>query len=396
MPSAGQIPLGPTAAVLASGVIAAFHVGKVAIVAPHLQLDLSIGLAAVGWLTAAFATLGFLASAPAGAGVVIHGDRRMLRLGTVCLVAGAVGGSLAPSYGMLLATRVLEGTGFVLVSVAGPRILERIAPPARRDFVLALWSCFMPAGMAAAMLIGLMLGGWRPVWCAGALLAAGAALAIGRVPAGAAAGGSTRGSLRSGLALLVRRPAPWLLLLVFALYSFCFFALFSFLPVLLAEELGWSLGAAGLLGAVASAANIPGNLASPALAARLGRGRLLAIAGLGMAGCAVGIFPPLLPAPVRVVLCLVFSAVGGLVPATLFAAAGNVAPARTTPLLCGLLMQGSALGQMAGPVAVGGLVDSHGWSSAGWATAGAGLLGALAGAAAARPGRQSCGGIRRD
>ncbi|HYE48757.1 MAG TPA: hypothetical protein VEB20_04155 [Azospirillaceae bacterium] len=44
------------------------------------------------------------------------------------------------------------------VGVAGPQILERIGPPARRNFILALWSGFMPVGMAAAMLSRFVLG----------------------------------------------------------------------------------------------------------------------------------------------------------------------------------------------------------------------------------------------
>ena len=74
-------------------------------------------------------------------------------------------------------------------------------------------------------------------------------------------------------------------------------------------------------------------------------------------------------------LCVVFSGVGGLLPATVLGAAGLVAPKPGLgPMTLGLTMQGSNLGQVIGPVAVGGVVDAAGWPAAAIPVAVAGVL----------------------
>ena len=81
-------------------------------------------------------------------------------------------------------------------------------------------------------------------------------------------------------------------------------------------------------------------------------------------------------------LCVAFSAVGGLIPATLGAAAGAQAGAGGG--LGRLVMQGSNLGQVIGPVTVGAVIDRHGWPSAAWVVVAAGAGGLLIAWAAPR------------
>ncbi|MFG3757141.1 MFS transporter, partial [Klebsiella pneumoniae] len=83
-----------------------------------------------------------------------------------------------PSYRVLFAARLLEGFGYLLITVSAPSVLQRIADPARRDVVFALWSSFMPTGMAIAMLAGPLLGNWRAVWGSGAVFAVLAVIAV--------------------------------------------------------------------------------------------------------------------------------------------------------------------------------------------------------------------------
>ncbi|MGN6662240.1 MAG: MFS transporter [Achromobacter mucicolens] len=170
---------------------------------------------------------------------------------------------------------------------------------------------------------------------------------------------------------------PVLLALSFTLYSLMFFALFTFLPVLLMEQLGLTLAKAGLYSAIASAANVVGNLGAGVLLARgWRRSTLIALASSVMAAVALLIFGSALPAMTTFLLCVLFSAVGGLIPATLLGTAPLVAPRPAlTAASVGLVMQGSNLGQVIGPVAVGGAIDRFGWTSASLIVAAAGLAG---------------------
>lgn len=352
------------AVVVAAGVASSFHLGKVAIAAPQLQAGMGLSLAMLGALGGTFAMLGALGGVAAGSLIARAGDRRMLALGLVATVLGALLAVLSSSYAVLLASRGVEGLGFVLITVAGPTVLARLVQAADRSRAMALWSCFMPTGIALAMLTGPWFGGWRSLWVAAAL-ASGliAVLVLWAVPRAPGAH-ATAASPPARIAEVWRGPAL-ALATTFLLYSLMFFALFSFLPVLLQQRMQVGPSAVGLLAALASAANIAGNLAAGALLPRVGRTVLGTAAAAAMALCALGIFVPVLPPWAAFALCLVFSAMGGLVPSSLLSSVPQVT---TTPahaaLAVGLLMQGSNLGQALGPLLVGNAVDRYGWSAA--------------------------------
>lgn len=369
---------GAVLAIVGAGVVAALQVGKVIIAAPLLRKDMGLDLASIGTLTAVFSVLGMVGGIAAGGVIARFGARRMLILGLAATAAGTAAGALAPTYGLLLGSRIVEGLGFLLVTVAGPAALQRIFAGGRRDFAFALWSCYMPAGMAIAMLASQAFDDWHAYWwCAG--IAAGVALvsiAVLAPPTPRGASLSWQG-LRQDTADTMGAAGPVLLALSFTLYSLMFFALFTFLPVLLMEQLGLTLSKAGLYSAIASAANVVGNLGAGVLLARgWRRSTLIALASSVMAAVALLIFGSALPAMTTFLLCVLFSAVGGLIPATLLGTAPLVAPRPAlTAASVGLVMQGSNLGQVIGPVAVGGAIDRFGWTSASFIVAAAGLAG---------------------
>lgn len=356
-------------AIVGAGVVASLQVGKVIIAAPLLRQDMGLDLASIGTLTAVFSLLGVVGGIAAGGVIARFGARRMLLLGLLATALGTVMGAMAPSYGLLLASRVVEGLGFLMITVAGPAALQRMVSTSGRDFAFALWSCYMPTGMAVAMLASQAFDHWQAVWwCAGAAVIVSLVSVAALVPARestATASLSWRG-LRQDTVDTLGASGPVLLALSFTLYSLMFFALFTFLPVLLMEQLGLTLAQAGLYSAIASAANIIGNLGAGVLLARgWRRSTLIACASATMGLVALLIFQSVLPAMPTFLLCVLFSAVGGLIPATLLGTAPLVAPRPAlTAASVGLVMQGSNLGQVIGPVTVGGVIDRFGWGAA--------------------------------
>ncbi|ESJ25070.1 MFS transporter, partial [Cupriavidus sp. HPC(L)] len=173
-------------------------------------------------------------------------------------------------------------------------------------------------------------------------------------------------TMRADIVSVLRASQPLRLAACFALYSLMFFALFSFLPVLLIERIGVSHRMVGLLTALAIAANMIGNLAAGYLLARgVSRSLVVGATCLTMGLAELGIFLPLFNDVPTFLLCLLFSAVGGLIPATLLSSASIVAPtAGLLPVVIGLLMQGSNLGQVVGPVTVGAAIGAWGWHAA--------------------------------
>lgn len=361
--------------VVASGIVAALQVGKAAIAMPLVQAEFGLDLAALGWLASIFAVLGMVGGIPVGTLAIALGARNVLLLGLLAVAVGAFLGAAAPRFPMLLASRVVEGLGFLLIIIAGPAILQRVASPDRRDLAMAVWSCFMPTGIALAMLAGLWLTDWRMIWQVTAALAAVAiVLVLLTVPKSDGGAAPSWTALAGDAGAVLSARGPLLLALTFALYALMFFALFSFLPVLLMQRMQVSLATAGLLSALATTGNIAGNLIAGLLLSRgIGRANLIIAASLAMGLCGIGIFLGLLPDTLTFLLCVLFAAAGGLIPATLLASAPLAAPAtRLMPVVVGLMMQGSNLGQVVGPVAIGGVIEALGWPSA------AGLVGAAA------------------
>ena len=372
------------ALVVAAGVMASLQVGKVAIAVPQLRADFGLDLSMVGWLMATFSLLGVAGAVPVGAWVARAGDRGLLVAGLLAIAIGSAAGAWAHGIAMLLIGRVVEGLGFVLITIAGPSVLQRMVAPGGKDLAFAIWSCFMPAGIGIALFSGSLPGGWRGLWLGNAALAAlVAVLVLAGVSRGAS--GSAREapvswrSMARDAATTAKAGAPALIAASFVIYSLQFFALFSFLPVLLIERMGVGTATAGQLSAVACCVNVAGNLAAGMLLKRgIARWLLAALASALMGISAVGIFLPVLGALPAFVLCLVFSGAGGLLPATLIGTSPLVAPStRLVPMSMGLLMLGSNLGQMIGPVIVGSAVDSLGWPAAAAIVALAGAIGVL-------------------
>ncbi|MCP1632573.1 CynX/NimT family MFS transporter [Kerstersia gyiorum] len=366
-PALPATPWTAVGVVVAAGIIGALQVGKAVIVAPLLQADMHLGLAAIGRLVGVFSLLGLLGGLFAGVWTGRMGARRVLRLGLLIVLAGCVLGALSRDYEELLWTRVIEGAGFLLITVAAPSILGVLAAPSRRNVVMALWSCFMPAGMALAMLAGPWFESWRALWwaCAAMVALALCAVFIAVPDAGMRRLQPWRQLAGDAMATLMAR-GPLLIAAIFGLYSLMFFALFSFLPVLLMERMNVTHQSAGELSALAIAANILGNLAAGLLLSKgVPRALILAGASLIMGASGLGIFVDVLPGTPAFLLCIVYAAVGGLIPATLLSAAPLAARnSILVPLVMGLAMQGNNLGQIVGPMLVGSVIQYWSWSAA--------------------------------
>lgn len=396
LPQAERTDWQAVAAVFGAGLIAALQVGKTAIALPALRADLGLDLRAGGWLMAVFGVLGLFASVPAGALVARLGDRRLQVIGLAAMALGSALGSQVHSLAALLATRVLEGAGFLLFAVAGASVLQRLSLARDRAVVFAIWSCYMPAGMALALatgaaLDGTALAGWRGYWELNALLCAAAALALRlavRAPSAQAARAAAQRPWRQiaadALAVAGAR-GPLLLALAFALYALQFYALLSFLPTLLMQRMQVDAATAGVLSGLAIGSNVLGNLAAGALLRRgAQRWRLIAIASAVMGAAAAGAFALPLPATAAYALCVLFALAGGLLPASAIGGAAELErdPGRIA-IAVGLLMQGSYLGQVLGPSLFGSVVQAAGWAAAAWPVALA-ALGAVVAAVAVR------------
>lgn len=382
--------LPPDLVVILSGVTAALHVGKLPPALPVLREALGVTLLQAGFLLSLTQLAGMTMGLAVGLTADGLGLRRCMLAGLSILAAASALGGCAREASDLLWLRAVEGFGFLLVSLPAPSLIRQLVPRERLSLRLGLWGAYMPFGTALALLCGpwvMKALGWQGWWWSLAALSAGMALwtALG-VPSDArrraavaapqnAAGATVAGEgwgqrMRQTLAA----PGPWLVALIFAMYSGQWLAVIGFLPTLY-DQAGVSGGLAGALTALAASVNVLGNIGSGRL---LHRGlRPAHLLHLGFAAMALGAFvtyalpddtSPLL----RYAGVLMFSGVGGMIPATLFSLAVRLAPGeRTVSTTVGWVQQCSSFGQFAGAPLVAWVAGSVGGWQWTWAVTGA-------------------------
>lgn len=376
----------PDIVVIVAGVVAALHVGKLPPALPVLREAMHMSLLASGFLLSLVQLAGMTVGVLVGLSADGIGPRRSILagLGMLC-VASALGG-FAYAPWQLMALRGVEGLGFLLAVLPVPGVLRALVPPERLSLRLGLWGAFMPTGTALALLCGpwvMLAVGWQGWWWLLAAITAGMLAWTARsVPADHAAlhlpASGERTGWRARLRLTLSAPGPWLVALVFAMYSSQWLSIIGFLPSIYAQA-GLSVAAAGALTALVAAVNALGNIgAGRLLHAGVGPARVLAIGLATMAVCAVLAFASsATPLLVRYAAVVLLSGVGGLVPGTLFPLAVRLAPStRTVSTTVGWLQQFSALGQFAGPPLVAFVAGAAGGWQWTWAvTGGASLVG---------------------
>lgn len=356
--------------VLAAGVLSACQVGKAPVALGQVRADLGLDLDSASWLLSAFAVVGVLFGASAGRLVDRFGARQLAIAGLALQALASAAGAAADDGTSLLASRAAEGLGFLAVIVACPTLIQACCGGGDSTRAFAAWSTFMPVGITLVSVAGPLLGplGWRGFWWLNATVLVVGALALyagtrrlDTLPPGPAI------PRRAGLAAVLRSPSARMLGILFAAYTACYFAVFGFLPTVLAARGAIGEGTAGILVGIAVAAGAIGNLAGGSL---LARGRspaaVLVAAFVVLGTSAMLALHDTLPFGVSYMACIVFSGVGGLIPTTLFALAPRSAP---SPALVGTtmgwLVQGNNLGLMLGPALAGFTAGRLGWGTVG-------------------------------
>lgn len=351
------------------GCVITIHIGKVPAAIPFLDKDMGLSLMWASTIVSAFSlVIGIL-----GIFMGIFADKAGHKPAAVggLLICGlaSLAGSLSPDLSMLLVSRVLEGLGYVLAVVALPSLIANAASERDKPVAMGIWAAFLPAGMAFMLLLSpavLAAMDWRGLWMLSGSLTVLWAFVVILLFRGRPSPVRETLPVREAGKLLVRR-GPLLLFGCFVAYSSQFLAVTSFLPVMLIESYGISVERAAALGALVVAGNILGNLASGWLL-RHGASRAALLVGTAAVtgGCTLILFSGVFPFEVRVAGAFAFSAVGGMIPGTLFDGAPHFVdrPGQIAGIV-GLLMQGAGLGQILGPVLLTGIVDGLG----GWAYA---------------------------
>jgi len=393
----------PALVIILAGVAAALHVGKLPPAIPVLRETLGVTLVQAGFLLSLVQMAGMALGLVVGLAADRVGLRRAMLSGLLLLSVAGAWGAAAHDAVSLLMLRALEGCGFLLVVMPAPGLIRRMTPAARMPSVMGLWGAYMPTGTALALGFGPMLiawAGWRNWWLVLALLTAvmwlGVRLGVtpdarrthepSAVGAEVTPGAHFSGGWLPRVQRTLGATGPWLVAASFALYSGQWLAVIGFLPSI--------AGQAGLVGAeiapmlaLVALVNVLGNVAAGRLLQRGLPARVLLTGGF--CAMAMGAFVAFsnigagTAAHDTLVLryfgVLIFSMVGGVIPATLFSLAVMLAPDEgSVSTTVGWMQQLSAFGQFVGPPLVAWVAaQTGGWHWTWVLTGGCCVLGVI-------------------
>ena len=356
------LSISPEWVILFAGIIAAFHVGKLAPAIPVLQAEMGISLVEAGLLLSLVQLVGMSSGVFWGFSIGRFGLRRAVMTGLGVLTLASFISGFFTSSTLLLISRAVEGMGFVLVVLSGPGLMRALVPAERLNISIGWWGAFMGLGAGGAMLLGPILLDylhWSYWWWISALITL---LTLGWVKEviPSSVDLDTRAEVQTGLLAhlleslgqVLRKSGPWLLAVMFAAYSGQWLAVIGFLPTIY-NDAGISGLAVAMLTALVAMINAGGNVLGGRLL-HLGwqPERLLMIVFFLMGVMTWVTYSPLFVGMLglQFAAVLIFSAVGGIIPAILFALAVQRAPrADLVPVTIGWVQQMSAFGQLSTP-----------------------------------------------
>ena len=352
------------------GVLAAAQLGKMAALMPAIRADLGLSLSSAGLMVSLIEAGGASLGAIAGILAARFSGRAVLAAGSILVATAGLAGAAAPDAALLYAARLIESIGYLMVVIAAPSLIAMAAGRASAT-ALALWSTFVPVGIAAGTILSGLAASlidWRLILVFWALIVLTTLPGTFRLPTMAE-------HRQTGLA--VPPVAIWALALGFGFYTTLEVGVLGMLPAYLSDAWGFSIATAGVVTGITSAATIAGSFA----AARLigtgeGARRPLTLIAIGLAAPAALFFVGFpgdglatgVSGSAVAVAVIAANAISGLVAAVAFARLPALLRRSGAALSLvtasnGVFAQFGAAGSLIGPPLVGYVASHWGWST---------------------------------
>jgi MFS family permease len=147
-------------ALWAAGLGAAAQFGKISVLYDLLVAEYG-SPSRVAFMVSVVGVVGLIFGTTAGIFVQRLGLRRVL-LGALLLGAGLSAlQTLMLPYGLMMASRVLEGVSHLAIVVVAPVMIAQAAPQRHQGLAMTLWSSFFGVSYAGLAVIGPQLAGWH-------------------------------------------------------------------------------------------------------------------------------------------------------------------------------------------------------------------------------------------
>ena len=136
------------------GILAGVQLGKIAPLVEWYQHEIGFSLVLIGWFTSMIGIFVAAAALPAGWAIERAGPANTFLAGSVVMTIGGIALALFASPAAILASRLVEGAGYLVLVIATPALLAAISPDRWKPPVLAIWGGFVPIGFARGRLHG--------------------------------------------------------------------------------------------------------------------------------------------------------------------------------------------------------------------------------------------------
>lgn len=370
--------------IILTGASGAIALGKVPAAMGLIRAEMGLSLVEAGWIASVFGSLAVACSVFFGLLLARWNPLQTATAGALLLVAGSLLTLWARTLDWMLVSRVIEGVGFLTMSVSLPTLIDSIPRPQDKRLALSLWSTSLPLGAGLGMMVTpwlASLGGWRLAWLvfdavillALLLLWGARERFVHRLQTRLR---TTPAQLLTQLRVL-NQSAVWRYGLAFMLYTTMLWSTFVWLPTLLRLRPELSVADIGLMPAMVVLANVPGNLFGTLLLRRgVPRDVLMCGALVAMALCGVSIFWSGTTPTLAYLLCIAFSFVGGIVPPAILSSSATLSKGPVqVGIVQGYFVQIANAGQMLGPLMLAWLVGGgNDWSVALWLFLTGGIL----------------------
>lgn len=338
-----------------------------------LARDMDVSIPQAGLLVSAFA-IGMVVGAPLLAAATLRLPRRTTLIALLTVFGlGQVAGALAPSYGVLFASRVVSALACAGFWAVGAAVAVSLVPVTARARAMAV----MVGGLSIANIAGVPAGaflgqsaGWRAAfWAVAAMSAVGLVGVVAVVPRTQPPTGEDAPRLRRELRIYRDRQV-WMTLVTIAATAATGFCVFSYLSPILTRTAGlseswvpWVLALFGLGALIGT--SVGGRIADAHLFGTMYAG--ISAAAVVLTALALLAHVPVAAVTLSFLLGLAVFTAAPALNARMF----NVADA--APTLAGATTTASFnIGNTLGPW-LGGLVISAGWGFAAVAWTGAAL-----------------------
>ncbi len=353
-------------ALLLAGVMAGAQLGKLAPLVGWYQSEVGFSLVLIGWLTSMIGIFVALVALPAGWAIERAGMRLSFALSAAVMTLGGLALAFLQAPGAILAARLVEGLGYLVLVIVIPALLNSVSPPSWRAPGLAIWGGFVPVGFAVAdFMAGELLLLAEPklfllvAILAFAVLSLIAAVLLGLIDDVEADERTDATQPSRSFAATLTLPVI-LVALAFGIYVIASVGFFAFMPAFVAQSGTGILLAAGAITLVGPLGN---GLTSLLVGGRNGRFIVtLAVLGLGVAALtAVPAFGGSGPAFATLAV-LLFAVSGGFVASALFAGLPSIVPKDgSVAVAIGLVCQAGGIGTVLGPPLAGHIIEGYGW-----------------------------------